>query len=231
MSQARNRPSTAEKYGRSLFALGLAIALCLPASGCSYVLFLGYLIGGPPSIEPDFDAETKECMTDKDVTVAVICFAPDAVKYSFEDIDHELAKYVTFRLHEHKIKVVNPDSVRAWVEAHKDWDRPEEIGEAFDTTYVIYIDLNEFSLCEDGSATLYRGRAEAICSVWKMDEDGHGEKIFSKEKISKFPTHQPISSSEETYSNFKARYLSRLSEEVGRLFYEYYLIDDIDYGG
>lgn len=211
--------------------LMLAALLCLPLSGCSYILFLGYLIGGPPSIEPDFDRETKECMTDKGVTVAVICFAPKEVKYSFEDIDHELAKYVTFRLHEHKISVVNPDRVRAWIEANKDWDRPEEIGEAFKTTYVVYIDLNEFSLYEEGSASLYRGRAEAIVSVWKMDDSGSAEKIYSSERISKFPTHQPVASSESTYSNFKARYLSRLSEEVGRLFYEYYLIDDIDYGG
>lgn len=211
--------------------LCLSLVLCLPLTGCSYVLFIGYLIGGPPSIEPDFDRDTKECMTDKDVTVAVICFAPKAVKYSFEDIDHELAKYVAFRLHEHKISVINPDRVKAWVESNPEWDRPEEIGAYFETTYVVYIDLNEFSLYEDGSATLYRGRSEAICSVWKMDEEGSAEKIFSKEKISKFPTHQPIASSEATYSNFKARYLSRLSEEIGRLFYEYYLIDDIDYGG
>jgi hypothetical protein len=211
--------------------LVLAAALCIGLPGCSYVLFLGYLIGGPPSIEPDFDRETKECMTDKGVTVAVICYAPNDVKYSFENIDHELAKYVTFRLHEHKVKVINPDLVKAWLDEHPNWDKPEELGAALKCTYVIYIDLNEFSLYEQGSGTLYRGRSEAIVSVWKMDEHDEAEKIFSKEKISKFPTHQPISAAEETYSNFKARYLSRLSEEIGRFFYEYYFADDLDYGG
>lgn len=211
-----------------VLTLLLAAGLCLPLSGCSYILFFGYLLGGPPSVEPPFDSETKECMTDKDVTVAVICFAPKDVKYGFEKIDEELAKYVTFRLHEHKIKVINPDQVKAWLDANKDWDKPEEIGAAFKTTYVIYIDLNEFTLYEEGSATLYRGRSEAIVSVWKMDEDHEeAEKIFSKEKISKFPLHRPESSTETTYSNFKARYLSRLSDEIGRFFYEYYLSDEI----
>lgn len=209
----------------------LAAALAAGLSGCNYILFAGYLIGGPPSIEPDFDAETKESMTDKGVTVAVICYAPNDVKYSFENIDHELAKYVTFRLHEHHIKVINPDRVKAWLDEHPDWDRPEELGAAFECTYVVYIDLNEFSLYEEGSGTLYRGRSEAIVSVWKMGENEDAEKIFSKEKISKFPTHQPISAAEETYSNFKARYLSRLSDEIGRLFYEYYLADELDYAG
>jgi hypothetical protein len=210
----------------------LAVLLYAGLSGCNYILFAGYLIGGPPSIEPDFDAETKECMTDKGVTVAVICYAPNDVKYSFENIDHELAKYVAFRLSEHKIKVINPDRVKAWLDEHPNWDKPEELGAAFEATYVVYIDLNEFTLYEEGSATLYRGRSEAIVSVWKMDQESEeGEKIFSKEKLSKFPTHQPISAAEETYSNFKARYLSRLSDEIGRLFYEYYFADDLVYGG
>lgn len=206
----------------------VALLACTQLTGCSYVLFLGYLIGGPPSVEPPFDAETKLSMTDKDVTVAVICFAPKDVKYGFEKIDEEVAKYVTFRLHEHKIKVINPDRIKAWLDANKDWDKPEEIGQAFQTQYVIYIDLNEFSLYEEGSATLYRGRSEAIVSVWKMDEDFEtADKIFSKEKVSTYPLRKPESTTDTTYSNFKARYLSRLSEEIGRFFYEYYVADDI----
>jgi hypothetical protein len=215
-----------------LWSLALAAAVLTTQAGCTYVLFLGYLIGGPPSIEPAFDAETKESMTAKDVTVAVVCYAPNEVKYSFEDVDEELAKYVSFQMHARKIKVISPDHVKAWLDENKDWDEPSEIGAAFKATYVVYIDLNEFSLYEEGSATLYRGHAEAIVSVWKMDENHeHAEKIFAKEKISRFPLHKPIASTEESYSNFKARYLTRLSEEIGRLFYEYYLGDDIMDGG
>lgn len=208
----------------SIFA---GIAWCVSFSGCRVGMLLGLLIAGPPTVEPEFDKQTKESMTDKDVTVAVVCFAPTEVRYSFENIDHELAKYVSFRLAEHKITVVPPDHVHAWLDENKDWDKPEEIGAAFKSTYVIYVDLNEFSLFEEGSATLYRGRSEAVISAWKMEEDGTAEKIFSMEKISKFPQQQPVSTSEETYSNFKSRYLSRLSDEIGRFFYEYYLSDEI----
>lgn len=207
------------------------IGFCILFSGCRVGMLLGLLIAGPPTVEPDFDRQTKECMTDKDVTVAVVCFAPTEVRYSFDNIDHELAKYVSFRLQEHKITTVPPDHIRAWLEENKDWDKPEEIGAAFKTTYVIYIDLNEFSLFEEGSTSLYRGRAEAVVSAWKMDEDGvTAEKIFSMEKVSKFPQQQPVSSSEDTYGNFKGRYLSRLSDEIGRFFYEYYLSDEIGAG-
>lgn len=212
---------------RTSLALVAGLTICFLFSGCRMGMLLGLLIAGPPTVEPEFDKQTKESMTEKDVTVAVVCFAPTEVRYSFENIDHELAKYVSFRLLENKIKVVPPDHVRAWLEENRDWDKPEEIGAAFDTTYVIYVDLNEFSLYEEGSATLYRGRSEAVVSAWKMADDGTAEKIFSMEKVSKFPQQQPVSTAEETYANFKARYLSRLSDEVGRFFYEYYLSDEI----
>jgi hypothetical protein len=118
--------------------------------------------------------------------------------------------------------------VRAWLDQHDDWDRPEEIGEAFQCKYVVYIDLLSFSLYEEGSSQLYRGRAEAVVSVTEVDkESGDGEKIFSKEVLSRFPIHAPRSTAEVTYSSFKREYLSRLSEEVGRLFYEHYNGDDV----
>ena len=170
-------------------------------------------------------------MTDKDVRVAVVCFAPNEIKHSFESIDHELATYVAHQLYAHKIKVVPPDLVQGWLDENKDWDKPEEIGAYFKTTYVIYIDLNEFTLYEEGSPNLYRGRAESIVSVWKMDDDNQAEKIFSAEKTSKYPVHQPVSSGDKTYLTFKGEYLTRLSDEIGRFFYEYYVADEIATGG
>ena len=212
-----------------LFAAAL---LCCVLSGCSYVMIFGYLIGGPPSVEPQFDKETKESMTDKDVRVAVVCFAPTEIRYSFESIDHELAQYVTHQLHAHKIKVVPPDLIKGWLDEHKDWDKPEEIGAYFKVKYVVYIDLNSFTLYEEGSSNLYRGRSESIVSVWKMDEvDTHAEKIFSVDKTSKYPLFQPVSSGDKTYTTFKGEYLTRLSDEIGRFFYEYYTTDEIGSGG
>lgn len=195
--------------------------------GCNYIVLAGYLIGGPPSIEPDFDAQTKKSMTAKDVTVAVVCFAPTDIKWDFDKIDNEIAKYVTFRLHSHKIKVVNPDSVRAWLDENGEWDQPTEIGAAFNVNYVVYIDLQKYSLFEEDSSNLYRGRAEGMVSVYEMDETGDGEKIYTKEIVSKYPLAVPRDTHEVTYSKFKREYLSRLAEEIGRLFYEYYHGDDI----
>lgn len=203
----------------------LLAAVAMP--GCNYVVLAGYLIGGPPSIEPHFDATMKKSMTDKDVTVAVVCYALPELKWDFDQVDREVSKYVARRLVQHKIKVIRPDSVQEWLDTHDDWDRPEEIGAHFGTTYVVYIDLHKYSLYEENSANLYRGRSEALVSVFEMDEDDEGEKIYSKEIVSRYPLSVPRSTSEITYGRFKKQYLSRLSEEIGRLFYEHYNGDDM----
>jgi hypothetical protein len=207
----------------------LAFSLLLTASGCNYVVLLGYLIGGPPSIEPDFDAVTTESLTAKDVVVAVICDAPKEVLYDFNKIDREVGKLVAYQLHKHKIKTIRPDIVRDWMDRNPNWDRPDEIAAGVNATHVIYIELSSFSVFEENSHELYRGRTEGMVTVYEIDEEGDGENIYDKELNSLWPLAAPRSTSEISQASFRTHYLNRLSDEIGRLFYEYYSGDDISH--
>ena len=174
-------------------ALPLAVVLAgvLSASGCNYFILLGYLIGGPPSIKPDFDKLTKESMTDKGVKVAVVCFAPDEIRLNFIDVDKDIAKFVAHRLFQNKIKVVQPDRVQEWLDKHDDWDKPDEIGEATGATHVIFVDVHKYNLFEENSHELFRGRAEILVSVFKMQKGDQAEKIYTKEITSLYPLSAP----------------------------------------
>ena len=83
---------------------------------------------------------------------------------------------------------------------------------------------------EENSNTLYRGRAEATVRVIKMDENGGGEEIFKYDVKSAHPRLTGISTTTMSYPQFRKEYLQRLSDEIGRLFYEYYAGDDIPHG-
>jgi len=203
-------------------------AVTLSVTGClKEALFIGLLVGGPPSVEPEFDKWTKSSMTDKGVTVAVVCFAPKDILLNNFKVDQSLANRVANRLYQHRITVINPDRIIAWMDQNPNWERAVEIGEAFGATYVINIDIEEYSLYEKDSPNLYRGRSQTHVRVWEMDDDGEGEKIFEKSTNSVYPLAVPRSTSEESLSTFRRKYLDRLSEEIGRLFYEHYNGDDI----
>ncbi len=217
-------PNSTARLRVGLLAIGL---LSILGSGCNYFILAGYLLGGPPSIEPDYDKMTKKSLRDKDVKVAVICFAPDEVRLNFIDVDKDISKYVAHHLKEHHIATINPDRVQEWLDKHEDWDKPEEIGEATKATHVIMIDVHKYNLFEENSHELYKGRAEVLVSVFEMQKDGTTEKIYNKEITSQFPLETARETSEISYDRFRREYLTRLTEEIGRLFYEHYNGDDM----
>jgi hypothetical protein len=223
-----------------LRTLCLLAPLMLCAPGCNIVMLLGYLIGGPPSIEPDFEVKTKDSLREKGATVLVLCYAPTELKWDNEAVDEELARMVAGQLNRNEVKVIDPDRVKAWLDKHPDWDKPSEVGAAFGVDFVVYIDLHEYGLFEESSNNLYRGRADLIVSVIKMDEvekkdrldedvvrTRDGESIYSKNIVSRYPEATPVSADQYPYASFKKMYLLRLSDQIGQLFYESYAGDDI----
>ena len=195
--------------------------------GCNYFILLGYLIGGPPQLEPLFEKETQKSFTDRGVRIAVVCYADDELKYKHDNIDHFIAARISARLQQNQIEVVNPDQVRLWLEENQDWDSPEEIGAEFDVTYVVYVDIHDFSLFERDSANLFRGRCEGMVRVYEMETDGDGREIFSRDITSAYPTQVGRPASEVSFDTFRMEYFWRLSDEIGRLFYPYGNGDDI----
>lgn len=205
---------------RALFAGCLALT-ALTLGGCSQFALLGVLLGGPPSIEPDFDRETGKALDLPEVTVAIVCYAPTDMKLDYPKVDNEVSTTVAYRLAQNDIQVINPDVLRAWLDQNPDWEHPEEIGEAMKATHVIEIELASFDLYEQNSTNLFRGRTEAYVSVYEMDDAGRGDRIYSKDLNFVFPTEVPRPA-DVPLTSFKAEYLSRLSEKIGFLFYERY---------
>ena len=216
-------PRVARRLSRvSLALLGLLLTLAtLP--GCNQFVLLSYVLGGPPSIEPDFDAKTGKSLDRPDVTVAVIGYASTKLKVDNPKIDVDLAKMVAYKLAaSQRINIVHPDTVHAWLDEHPDWEKAEEVGRGLKANYVIEIELESCSLYELHSASLLRGRTEGYVNVYEISADGFGERIYSKDISLVFPTEAPRSTYDQTLTSFKREYLTRLSELIGWMFLERY---------
>jgi len=206
--------------------MGVAL-MAIACSGCNAVILAGYLIGGPPTIKPEFMVQTNMSLKDDDKTVAVVCYAPKELKFDVDDVDAQLALHVAHRLNSHDIKVLNPQRVQKWLDNNDDWYSPSEVGEALEADWVVYIDMREYTLYEKGSTNLYRGRTTAMVQVVDMSD---GEVVFDKELVSVYPLRAPKPTGEISRERFKALYLSRLSEEIGQLFYEKFAGEEIAHG-
>ena len=197
----------ARRISERLRQAAMALLLCglLSNSGCTQFMLLGVLLGGPPSIEPDFDKETGEGLDNPDYRIAIVCFAPTEMKLSHPKVDMEVSQAVAYQLGQNDIPIINPDIVAGWLDVHRDWDHAEDVGAALNATHVIEIELAEFELYEQNSTDLYRGRTEAYINVYKMDEDGsgHSERLYSKELDFMFPTEVPRFAHDQPLTNFK----------------------------
>ncbi|WP_417851556.1 hypothetical protein [Thalassoglobus sp.] len=208
------------RFSNRFRVLLTALLVSVSLSGCQQFVIISYLLHGPPTIEPDFDAETGESMSNPGVTVAVVCYAPTKLKWKFPQLDEQVATHLAFRLGQNHITMIHPDYVKAWLDEHPDWEKASEIGKAFKADYVIEVELADFTLHEGSSTTLFRGRTEAYVNVIKVDEEGYGDRIFTKEIDFAYPTRVPRTSSDVSLGEFQKEYLSMLSERIGWLFYE-----------
>jgi len=204
---------------------GLLAAALLP--GCSQFVLLGLLIGGPPHIEADFDRETGDSLVGTDKKVAVVCFADPQIKMKYLKVDVEVATYVSRLMQLNRINVIEPESVRAWLDEHPDWETADEVGRSLEADYVIEIELRDFDLYEPHSATLFRGRTTAYLNVYKLQAGEPADRVFSRDVNFMFPTKVPRSTYESTEMAFKREFLSRLGEEIGFMFYPSYNGDKI----
>jgi hypothetical protein len=163
--------------------------------------------------------------------VLVYCYAPKEVKWDNESVDYDIARHVADRLRENKIKVVDTDHLFAWLDNNDKWRKTAELGKQFKVDYVVHIDTKDYTLFDRSSASHYRGQADIVVNVVKMNDnktDGHV--IYTAPVKYVFPARGPRDSSEIPFGEFKNHFLAALSEEIGRLFYSKQTGDEIPFG-
>ncbi len=207
---------THSRFAHAAGILGLLLVLC----GCPQSM-VPVLIGNQfenfPPPEPDFEKKTGQSLLEDDPIVTIVCWAPLSVQGEHPGIHNELARELCSQFHSNQVRVTNPDLIEDWSNEHPQRDFAE-IGCAFEADYVIDIEVAGFSLYEENSDELLRGRTEAYVTVVEMLPDGTGKCIYETEIDFAFPTKFPRSAGDNPYSQFKMEYLTALSEKIAWLF-------------
>lgn len=191
------------------------------------LLFLGYMLGGPPTIEPEFDSAICGSLIDDHSKVLVICNADGVDKSTNGDLAEVLSNQVGARLEENSINVVS-----AFKENLREGNAKTEkdlasIGKSAKADYVISIQVKEFSLYEPNVKDLYRGRTTGKLSVIRVK---NGENIFERDYSDVYPIREPVPTSDISFAKFKTLAINHLSEKIGRHFYVNYASEDISHG-
>lgn len=220
---------------RITLRVGLAACLALTAcslTGCSLVIMANKMLFGDPVVASAFRRATGNDLVKSGETVLVVCSVPHGVKSRFEGAEYEIVQKVTRQLKRQGIKVVNSNHVAEWMDNNGGmWDGPSELARAFETDYIVHLDLKQFSYEEPNSPNMYRGRIAG--TVYGFRVEGTGEtkqawEVFSYGYSLTHPATRPFSREEiPTPEVFLRTCVDRASIELAQLFYDHRMSDEI----
>jgi hypothetical protein len=210
-------------------ALALGVVLLMPLSGCQIVIGVLQIFQGFPKQDADFKTQTGRNLGEKGKKIVILCSSVSSAQAELPSLDVDVIAELTRRFRSQEINVVDSHKVANWIDDEgeiTDATDLAKIGPKFGADYIVLINFDEFGFREDNSPQLYRGHARGSATVVELKKGDSGEKTVAKQIYhrpfdSKYPVHQPVSADQEKPSVFKQRYLSRLSEELARLFYDH----------
>jgi hypothetical protein len=204
--------------------LALCLLLCLP--GCSLAVMAGKMFLGDVKVQSQFRQATHEDLAKLNRKVLVLCTAPDTIRSAYPSVDTDVLDGVIHRLKVHGVqKVVNSDSVAAWLEDHGGrCDNLQELADQFHAEYVIHIEIMRFTCLEENSPSLLRGQSEGHVRAYHLDGEGASKKlleIMNSDFVSTYPAGNPISIDKKSEANFQREYIDRICLQLAQIFYDH----------
>ncbi|MDX1967279.1 MAG: hypothetical protein SFV23_08925 [Planctomycetaceae bacterium] len=203
----------------------IAIVGALAISGCSLGVMAGKMFTGEPLRPAQFRAMTGTDLTKGEQKIVVICSTPTSVDADLSSLNIDLIDGITRRMKVHGIDVIDPDEVAKWIDDNGGVVAdPSEMARAFEADYVAWIDVYGFSLREENSPKLLRGRASGFLRVYQIQEvsgDRTALTAFNTEFKSTFPQHQPISETGRSALTFQKEFVDRICDELAEKFYDH----------
>jgi hypothetical protein len=170
--------------------------------------------------DSEFQQLTFQTLRGRRKVVLVYCDVPQELTSEIEAVDYDVTKHVAYRLNQNRIKVIDPDLVYDWLGTQDRRPKSAEFGKHFNVDFVIHIDLIDFTLFEGNSPDLFRGMANCVVHVTKMDPTRSiGNVIYSTAVESAFPADAAVSAKTVSLADFRKKYMSVLSDEIGWRFY------------
>jgi hypothetical protein len=225
MNRAFRRPGSPDRSAAAPRAAVLLLATLLTiACGCVNLgAMFSKMFLGDPQIDASFKQRTGVELKNKQVII--YCTAPATLPDEYSSIAFDLQKQISQRMELRGIKVISPNQVSRAVDDKGGQAEPAMLASTFpDVEYILIINLGNFDCREPNSPNLYRGFASGMIHGYaaRGDADGarHASRIFEKEFQVEHPTH-PVPRDSMSLSAFSKQFLDRLSDEIGRVFYDY----------
>jgi hypothetical protein len=196
----------------------LSALLALAASGC----YLGHFIVALTKpkeykhIKAEYYLEAER--------LAIVPYVGTDIQFRYPTASVEIPNEVVYALGRHlkdKVRtVVPPLAVVQWQESNLEWPNLslDEIGRRFQADAVLYLELEQYTMLEENSANLLRGRARVRVQVAKAGADR--SPVYSGLAEVLFPKDHPVSMLQTSERTMRQSTNRLLGEEIVNKFFD-----------
>lgn len=172
-----------------LWIMLLTVSMC--AGGCNWFEYPLYVLFGDSKI--NIDAEYDGLAGKK---IAVLVMTTPAVDFEHPYARLELTSIVSLALSE-RVKnatFVDVEEIDRFQREDLDWLSMgiDEIGKKFEVDRVVYLDVIQYTMIEENSVNLLRGRILAEVSVYEMEAAEANAAVYTGEVMVVHPDYAPV---------------------------------------
>lgn len=212
---------------RMLCVMLVAAAACSFQSGCINIFAIaGKMLMGDPKAKSTFEQRTGVSLVEEKKRCIIACTAPASVMSEFDGLTLDLQEEILRRMTLRGMDVIDCDAVASELNDSGGRFDPVKLAKAFpDVDYVFHIDLERFTLLDEGSINLFRGRA--LGSIIGYEARGSGDEVprhvstvFEQEFSDEYPASHPVAADQTKPKVFLRQFVSHVADVAGRTFYD-----------
>jgi len=220
---------------RTMFAVTLSV-LILETSGCSLFVMAGKMVFGDPLTASAFTQATGVNLVKDDKRVVVLCSVPEFANSGSPALDLDLVDAISVQLRRNGVNMVSQNEVANWIENQGGLpgdaaDIASQAAGELKTDYILHVNVENFSIREENSSDLFRGRTVASVTGFAVTEvDGLKQalQIFTRDFKSVYPAHHPVSAVSISERAFRKRYFDRIGVQLSHMFYDHRIADEME---
>jgi len=208
------RTKTAHIVGVILIAAGLLFFQC----GCKAFSYLAYVIfgGGQTKVKAEYKGL-------KDRKIAIIVSTGPGVdfEYPYARTNVALATAKVISDHVKGAEFVDQNEVEKFQMENLDWlSMPvKKIAQNLGVTRILYLDLFQFTMHEQSSVHLLRGRIQGSLRVYEIN--GKEQAAYNTETAIVWPEHSPVPMSDGALAQLQMESTVKFAEQLGQKFYDH----------
>jgi hypothetical protein len=203
-----------------LIAAALTAATLCVLPGCNLLEFPMYVLFGSSTVTVKAEYKGLE-----ETRTALVIMTDSGTDFEFPYLRLDLALMAGTLMKEKidELTLVDAETIIRFQRNDLDWYRlaMTELGKRFDAQRIVYLDVIRFSILEDNSIGLLRGRAEADVRVYDMTSDKPEKPVYQTAISITYPEQVPIPLSDTAQQQVMQRTLYMFGTELTHKFVDH----------